>query len=137
MSFNALHAVLAAQTVSYLRSFQSGEPEAIAAHVTDGFVNDHASALGSPCTGRAEYLLRLPGFLTSMPGLHYEADEPLVDGDRVAAPYTLHATGTALDGAVLPVSIRGVMLLRFEGDLIASRLDVWDALTYLRQTGQA
>ena len=66
--------------------------------MTDGFVNDHASALGSGCVGRDEYRRRLPGFLASMPGLRYEAGEPIVDGDRVAAPYDLHATGRTPDG---------------------------------------
>lgn len=122
--------------LSYLRSFEAGDPDAIAAHVTVDFVNDHASALGSPCTGRDEYRRRLPGFLASMPGLRYEPGEPIVDGDRVAAPYTLHARATTPAGDEVPVEIRGVMLLRFEGDLVAERLDVWDALTYLRQTGR-
>ena len=127
----------AARSVDYLRSFASGDPTLIAAHVTEGFVNDHASALGSPCEGRAEYVRRLPGFLASLPGLRYEPDEPIVDGSRVAAPYTLHANGRGPDGESVPITIRGVMLLRFEGELIAYRLDVWDALTYLRQTGKA
>ena len=130
-------ATLAARSVDYLRSFATRDPTLIAAHVTEGFVNDHASALGSPCEGRAEYLRRLPGFLASMPGLRYEPDEPIVDGTRVAVPYTLRATGNGPDSESLPITIRGVMLLQFEGGLIASRLDVWDALTYLRQTGQA
>ena len=128
---------LAALTIRYLRSFVGGDPVAIADHVTDDFRNDHASALGSPCVGRDEYLRRLPGFLASLPGLRYEPDEPLVDGNRVAAPYTLHASGTTPSGDLVPVEIRGVMLLQFESALIASRLDVWDALTFLRQTGQA
>lgn len=123
-------------SASYLDAFGRGDADAIAAHVSDGFVNDHASALGSGCVGREEYRRRLPGFLASMPGLRYSAGEPIVDGDRVAAPYVLRATGTTPDGAEAPVEIRGVMLLRFEGDLIAERLDVWDALTYLRQTGR-
>ena len=122
---------------SYLASFADADPDAIAGHVTEGFVNDHASALGAGCVGRQEYRGRLPGFLASMPGLRYEPGAPIVDGDRAAAPYDLHATGTTPDGAVVPVHVRGVMLLRFEGDLIAERLDVWDALTYLRQTGRA
>ena len=130
-------ATLAARSVDYLRSFATADPTLIAAYVTEGFVNDHASALGSPCEGRAEYLRRLPGFLASMPGLRYEPDEPIVDGTRVAVPYTLHATGNGPDRESRPITIRGVMLLQFEGGLIASRLDVWDALTYLRQTGQA
>ena len=61
----------------------------------------------------------------------------IVDGERVAAPYTLHARATTKDGEPVAVEIRGVMLLHFDGALIASRLDVWDALTYLRQVGQA
>ncbi len=80
---------------SYLESFATGDPQAIAAHVTDGFVNDHASALGSGLVGKAAYLERLPGVpRRRMPGLRYDAEEPIVDGARVAAPYTLHATAT-------------------------------------------
>jgi predicted ester cyclase len=127
---------VATLTRSYLGAFASGDPDRIAAHVTEGFVNDHASALGSGCVGRDEYRRRLPGFLASMPHLRYEADEPIVDGDRVAAPYTLHADSKVGD-APRRVTIRGVMLLRIEDGLIAERLDIWDALTYLRQTGQA
>ena len=33
-------------TLSYLSSFAGGDPDAIAAHVAPGFVNEHASALG-------------------------------------------------------------------------------------------
>ena len=55
----------------------------------------------------------------------------------MAAPYDLHANARTPDDTEVPVHVRGVMLLRFDGDLIAERLDVWDALTYLRQTGQA
>ena len=61
---------------------------------------------------------------------------PIVDGPRVAVQYTLHAMGTSVDGGQVPVTVRGVMLLRVEGGLIAERLDVWDSLGYLRQLGQ-
>lgn len=128
---------LGERAVAYLRSFERGEPDAIAEFVTADFVNDHASALGAGCVGREEYRRRLPGFLASMPGLRYEPGAPIVDGARVAAPYELHASGRTPDGTEVPVRVRGVMLLEFEGELIASRLDVWDALTYLRQVGQA
>jgi hypothetical protein len=128
---------LAERARSYLASFAGGDPEAIVAHVTAGFINDHASALGASCTGRDEYRRRLPSFLASMPGLRYEPGEPIVDGRRVAMPYTLRADGATPDGDRVPVTVRGVMLLRFDGELIAERLDVWDALTYLRQIGQA
>jgi ketosteroid isomerase-like protein len=126
-----------ALALSFLASFATRDADLIAAHVADDFVNDHASALGSRCAGRAEYRSRLDGFLASMPGLRYVAGEPIVEGTRVALPYDLHAHGTNPDGTDVPVHVRGVMLLRFDGALIAERLDVWDALTYLRQTGQA
>ena len=122
---------------SFLASFDAGDADRIAAHVTEDFVNEHASALGTGCAGRAEYRARLDGFLASMPGLRYVAGDPIVEGARVALPYDLHARGTTPDGADVPVHVRGVMLLRFDGALIAERLDVWDSLTYLRQTGQA
>ena len=123
--------------LSYLASFATRDADRITAHVSDDFVNDHASALGSGCVGRAEYRRRLPAFLASMPGLRYDAGEPIVDGARVAVPYDLHAQGTTPDGNTVPVHVRGVMLLRVERGLVAERLDVWDALTYLRQVGQA
>ena len=31
--------------------------------VTDDFVNEHTSALGSGCVGKAEYASRVPGFM--------------------------------------------------------------------------
>ena len=128
---------LAERARSYLASFADADPDAIVGHVTAGFINDHASALGASCTGRDEYRRRLPAFLASMPGLRYEPGEPIVDALRLAMPYTLRADGSTPAGDRVPVTVRGVMLLRFEGELIAERLDVWDALTYLRQIGEA
>ena len=55
----------------------------------------------------------------------------------MAAPYTLHASGLSKDQHAVPITIRGVMLMRIENGLITKRLDVWDALTYLRQVGEA
>ena len=127
----------AAVALSYLASFATGDPVTIASHVSEDFINDHASALGSPCRGRQEYLRRLPAFLASMPSLRYDADQPIVEGPRVAAAYTLHASGMSKDQHPVPITIRGVMLLRIERGLITERLDVWDALTYLRQVGEA
>lgn len=127
----------AALAQAYLAAFATGDPDAVAALVTEDFRNVHASALGSGCTGRDEYRRRLPGFLASMPGLRYEVEEPIVDGDRVAAPYLLHADVTAADGTTVPLRIPGVMLLTLRDGLVEERVDVWDALTYLRQTGQA
>jgi len=114
---------------SYLESFATGDPEVIAAHVAPGFVNDHASALGSRSVGRDEYLGRLPGFLASFPGLNYEIKSVIADDDAVAIEYRLIATS---DGH--PIDIRGVMVITVRDALITKRTDYWDALTFLRQT---
>ena len=117
---------------SYLASFATADPETIAAHVTDDFVNEHAAALGSGCRGRAEYLARLPGFLAAFPGLNYEVEQVLVDGERAAVAYRMTATS---DGH--PVDLRGAMVFELAGDHISRRTDYWDSLTYLRQVGRA
>lgn len=122
--------------VGYISSFAAGDPEAVAAWVTDDFVNGHASALGSGCTGIDEYRRRLPGFLASMPGLRYDVERVIADGDWVSISYRMHATSQGH-----PIEIPGVMVIETRdgpgGRRVASRTDYWDALTYLRQTGQA
>ncbi len=117
---------------AYLEAFASADPDLVAALVTEDFVNEHASALGGGCRGKDQYRERLPGFLASLPGLRYEVEHVLTDGDKAAAAYRLTATS---DGH--PVDIRGVMMIELRDGLIASRTDYWDSLTFLRQTGQA
>ena len=117
---------------AYLAAFSTGQPDQVAANVTDDFVNDHASALGSGCQGIDEYRRRLPDFLASLPGLRYDVEQLIVDGPTVAAPYRLTATS---DGK--PVELRGVMVIETRAGKVAERTDYWDALTFLRQTGQA
>jgi predicted ester cyclase len=139
---------------SYLASFASGDPDAVAAHVSDDFVNDHTAALGSGCVGVAEYRKRLPGFLAGFPGLSYLVDALIVDpdGTRAAATYRMTATSEGH-----PIGIRGCMVFEIDlapdgesgssvtdgtagssvRDRIARRTDYWDSLVYLRQVGQA
>lgn len=116
---------------AYLRSFATGDPDEVARHVTDDFVNEHTAALGSGCEGRDEYRRRLPGFLGGFPGLAYEVEQLIADGHRVAVPYRMTAHPT--EG---PVEIRGVMVIEVRDGLVARRTDYWDSLVYLRQTGQ-
>lgn len=122
----------AATALAYLASFSSRDPEAIAAHVTEDFVNEHASALGTGCTGRDEYVRRLPSFLERFPELAYHVEQVVEDGDRVAVAYRLTATS-----GEQPVELRGVMLFEIVDGLIARRTDYWDSLGYLRQIGAA
>lgn len=114
--------------LGYLGSFVGGDPDAIASHVTDGFINEHAAALGSGSVGRAEYRRRLPAFLADFAGLRYEPEDVVVDGDRVVVTYRMTATH-----AGGPIDLRGAMWLRVDGDRVAHRIDYWDALTFLRQ----
>jgi predicted ester cyclase len=118
--------------VSYLESFATGDPDRIAAHVSDGFVNEHVAVLGSSCTGKDEYLRRLPGFLDSLPGLRYEIDDVIADGNRVAVAYTLHA-----QLGDRSIRLPGLMRFRVEGDRIAHRVDYWDSLAFQQQAGMA
>ena len=115
---------------NYLASFGTGDPDAVVANVTDDFVNEHTAALGSGCTGRDEYARRVPGFLASMPGLRYELEDIVGDGDRVMAAYTMHTRANDRD-----IAIRGVMRFRVEDGLIAHRIDYWDSLVFKQQAG--
>jgi len=117
-----------ATVLAYLASFARADADAIAAHVAPGFHNEHTSALGSSSTGRAEYRRRLPGFLTSFPGLAYEVETVIADGNHVAVAYRMTATA---DGH--PVAVRGVMIIEVDDGLVAGRTDYWDSLGYLRQ----
>jgi ketosteroid isomerase-like protein len=122
--------------LGYLAAFATGDPEAVAAFVTDDFVNEHLAALGSGCVGRDEYRRRLPGFLASMPGLRYDVGDPdrdvIAQDDRVCVGYVLHAV---VQGT--PVQVPGVMRFDVRGDRIARRIDCWDSLVFQRQVGQA
>ncbi len=115
---------------AYLDAFATGDPDAVTRWVADDFVNEHTAALGSGCTGKDEYARRVPGFLASMPGLRYEVEEVLADGDRVAAAYTLHATVNDR-----PVAVRGMMRFGVRDGLIARRTDYWDSLVFQQQAG--
>ena len=100
--------------------------------MSDGFANVHTSALGLPSEGRGEYRARLADFLATFAGLTYEAEEILVEGDRVAAAYVMRARADNK-----PFEIRGVMRLIVRDGLIERRVDYFDSLSFLRQTGQA
>ncbi len=127
---------------SYLASFETGDPDAVAACVTDDFVNEHLAELGSGCHDRDEYRRRLPDFLSTFVGARYsvvtlaEVVETAADSDvgtgGVVARYRFEAT---YEGT--PIDIPGMMWFDVRDGLIARRTDLWDSLTFLRQTGQA
>ncbi len=122
---------------SYLASFAGGDPDAIAAHVSEDFVNEHTAALGSGCVGRAAYRERLPAFLADMVGLDYAVEDLVVDTDaaapddagRVAAFYRM----TARWQGDAPFTVRGVQRLEVADGLITRRTDYWDSAVFLAQ----
>lgn len=120
----------AAVCVAYLAAFATGDPDLVAAHVAEDFVNEHTSALGEGSVGRDEYRRRLPGFLASMPGLAYEIEDVVSTRDRVMIAYTLHAQVNERD-----IAVRGVMRFLVRDGLIIRRVDYWDSTVFRRQAG--
>jgi ketosteroid isomerase-like protein len=113
---------------AYVESFASGDPDRIAGFVAEGFVNEHTAALGRATAGRDAYRAALPGFLAGFPGLRYEIEDVVAEGERVAVFYRMRSG---------PTDLRGAFRLTIVDGLVTHRVDYWDALTYLRQTGQA
>ncbi len=117
---------------SYLSSFATGDAELVASHVTEGFVNEHAAASGVGCVGIDEYRRRLPAFLASMPGLRYDVEDEVTEGEKVVLAYVLRAT---VDGR--EIAVPGVMRFEVADGRIARRVDYWDSLVFRRQMEQA
>ena len=114
----------------YLAALNSGDPDRIAACVTEDFYNEHTSALGHSRRGRASYRERLPSFLAEFAGLHYEVEDTIVEDGRAAVAYTMTCM---YHGA--PVSVRGVFRFSVEDGLIAHRVDYWDSAAFAAQVG--
>jgi ketosteroid isomerase-like protein len=114
----------------FLATLSAADADAVVALVTEDFVNEHTSELGTGLRGRSAYRERLPGFLDQFAALYYEVIEAIVEGERVAIRYRMTAN---FEGH--PLDIPGVMLFTIRDGLVARRTDVWDSLTFLRQTG--
>jgi ketosteroid isomerase-like protein len=134
---------------AYLASFETGDPDAVSAWVTADFVNEHLAELGSGCHGRDEYRRRLPDFLSTFVGARYSIAALAEVVENATATYDVDADAGAGTGTVVaryrfeatyegtPIDIPGVMWFDVRDGLIARRTDLWDSLTFLRQTGQA
>ena len=119
----------------YLGAFTRNDPDAIAGYVSDGFRNEHLSELGSGCVGRAEYRRRLPHFLASFTDRSYSIVDTIEQRrdscTELAVRYRFEAD---YDG--MQIEIPGVMWFSVRDDVITKRVDTWDSLTFLKQTGQ-
>jgi steroid delta-isomerase-like uncharacterized protein len=116
----------------YLDALNRHDVEGAVACVSDDFFNEHTSAIGTSVRGRDAYAARLPQFLSSFRELHYDAEDWIADGDRVAVPYTMSGV---VDGH--PFSIRGMFRFRVAGGAIAHRVDYWDGKDFERQMENA
>ena len=115
---------------SYLASFATGNPDAISAHVSEDFENIHTSALAEPSSGRATYRERLPGFLHEFDGVTYEIVETFAEDNRVAVAYTMRANYRGSQ-----IEIQGMFRFLVSEELITQRVDYFDGLNFLKQTG--
>ena len=114
----------------YLVALSSRDPDSVTMLVTDDFVNEQTSSLGLSTNGRPAYCERLPGFLEQFNRLDYEIVDSIVQGNKVAVRYRMRAEVNQHQ-----IDIPGVMLFEVRDGLIARRTDLWDSLTFLRQTG--
>ncbi len=112
-----------------MASFATGDPDAVAAHVARGFVNEHTAALGSGCIGRDAYRERLPGFLSDMAGLVYDVEHVVVEASMAAVFYTMRARWQG----ETPIEVRGAQRLHIDNGLITHRVDYWDSKVFLDQ----
>lgn len=119
----------------YLGAFERGDADEIASFVADEFVNEHLAELGSGCVGRGEYRRRLPGFLAEFSGMRYVVVDavgaPRPGGSAVVVRYRLRANHDGTD-----VDVPGIMWFTVVDGEITHRTDLWDSLTFLRQTGR-
>jgi steroid delta-isomerase-like uncharacterized protein len=114
---------------AYVAALNAGSPDLVVRFVTDDFHNEHTSSLGQSVVGKAAYRERLDAFLSSFTHLSYEIEDVIVDGERAAVPYRMHAV---VDGR--PIVIRGMFRFRVTNGLIAHRVDYWDSSEFVRQT---
>ncbi|HUF98015.1 MAG TPA: nuclear transport factor 2 family protein [Ilumatobacter sp.] len=117
--------------LSYLDALGGDDPEAVAAHVSDDFSNEHQSELGAGCVGRDAYRGRLPGFMATFPNRHYTVVDTVADDTTAAIRYRFGA-----DVGGHRIDIPGVMWFGVRDGLITRRVDTWDSLTFFRQTDQ-
>jgi steroid delta-isomerase-like uncharacterized protein len=112
----------------YLDALNRGEADAIAACVSEDFINEHTSTLGETIVGREAYHKRVSQFLQSFAELHYDIESMIVDGGEVAVPYRMSAVWRER-----PFTIRGMFRFTVEQGLIVHRVDYWDSADFMRQ----
>lgn len=132
----APEAAPAATVSAYLAALNRADVDQAASYLSESFVNEHTSTLGSTVVGRDAYRTRLQAFLAEFPGLHYEVEQSIVEGANVAVAYRLSAAWRnpqAPASAARAFLIRGMFRFRVESGLIVHRVDYWDSADFQRQ----
>jgi len=121
---------------AYLAALNAHDPDAVAALVSEGFVNEHVSVRGQSLVGRDAYRQRLDGFLASMPRLHYRAERLVTEGDEVVVAYEMSAGWVPPEGGEpRPFRLRGVFWFRVGPGGIEHRVDYRDGVDFEQQVG--
>ncbi len=107
-----------------------------ACHTEDGTI---VSPIFTKVQGRRDILDSYQSLFTTFPDWQYEGREALVDGDRVAQPFTVKATHSGefmgLAGSGRRFDIEGVRLFEMSGALIAFERRYYDFTGLLIQLG--
>ena len=121
---------------AYLDALNRGDADAIAACVSEDFINEHTSTLGETIVGREAYCKRVRQFLQTFAALRYETETMIVDGGKVAVAYRMSALWRPAESdrsRDRPFTIRGMFRFQVEDGYIVHRVDYWDSADFLRQ----
>ena len=118
---------------AYIQALNAGDADAVAACVSDDFVNEHTSSMGESVVGRDNYRQRLVAFLAEFRELRYEIEAVIADGQRIALPYRMSARWIDANGEQHPFTIRGMFRFQLRDGLICHRVDYWDSGDFQRQ----
>lgn len=120
----------------FMREFSRNDPDAIAAMVAENFHNQYLSSLGSDCVGRDEYRRRLPHFLEAFSDRQYEIEDIVAEHREAATDVVVKYRFIAVYRGA-QIEMPGIVWFAVHNNEITRRVDSWDSLTFLRQTGEA
>lgn len=118
-------------------AWRTGDAASLAlTHTEDGVV---VSPMFVDVKGRAAIEASYVTLFARFTDWHYVTDTPIVDGDRLAVPFTARATHAGefmgLAGTGRRFGIEGVLLLHMRGDLVHHERRLYDFTGLLIQTG--
>ncbi len=118
-------------------SWQRRDPVALARdHAEHGTV---VSPIFSKIQGRDTIRASYESLFQSFPDWTFSDQDPFIDGDRVAVPFTARATHAGrfmgLDGTGRRFEIQGVLLMELQDGLIADERRIYDFTGLLIQCG--